>query len=105
MHATVRGAPKDIPFILEDETLRRGLNFTFETDIGDLDLLGEVRGVGGYAECLASSIQIVMFGCRFHVLSLEKLIEAKRTAGRQKDLLALPELEAILESERGKENS
>ena len=34
--ATLRGAPKDIPFILDEETLRRGLNFIFETDVGDL---------------------------------------------------------------------
>jgi len=47
VHATLRGAPKDIPFLLDAETLHRGLNFTFETDIAPLDLLGEVRGVGG----------------------------------------------------------
>ena len=41
-----------------------------------------------------------MFGHAFHVLSLEKLVAAKRTAGRTKDLLALPELEAILEYEK-----
>jgi hypothetical protein len=41
-----------------------------------------------------------MFGHKFNVLSLEKLVTAKRTAGRTKDLLALPELEAILEYEK-----
>jgi len=103
VHASLRGAPKEIPFILDDETLRRGLNFTFETDIGDLDLLGEVRGVGTYSECLENSILINLFGHRFQVLSLEKLITAKRTAGRTKDLLALPELEAILEYEKARD--
>lgn len=103
VHATLRGAPRDVPFLLDAETLRRGLNFTFETDIGALDLLGEVRGVGGYAECLEDSIDIEMFGHRFSVLSLEKLIAAKRSAGRAKDLLVLPELEAILEYEMSTE--
>ena len=103
VHATLRGAPKDIPFILDDETLRRGLNFTFETDIGDLDLLGEVRGVGRYEECLENAVTIDLFGHSFQVLSLEKLIAAKRTAGRTKDLLVLPELEAILEYEKASE--
>jgi hypothetical protein len=37
-HATLRGAPKDISFILDEETRRRGLNFTFDTDVGKLDL-------------------------------------------------------------------
>ena len=100
VNATLRGAPKDVPFILDEETLRRGLNFTFDTDVGKLDLLGEVRGVGIYADCLDSADEAEIFGDRHHVLSLEKLIDAKRAAGRSKDLLALPELEAILEHRR-----
>jgi hypothetical protein len=38
-----------------------------------------------------------MFGYTYRVLSLEKLIEAKRAAGRPKDLIVLPELETILD--------
>jgi predicted nucleotidyltransferase len=100
VHATFRGAPSDIPFRLEAQTLRHGLNFTFDTDIGPLDLLGEVRGVGGYSHCLEGCIQIEMFGNVFKVLALDKLIVAKRTAGRPKDVAMLPELEAILEYEK-----
>jgi predicted nucleotidyltransferase len=96
--ATLRGAPKDIPFILAAETFQRGLNFTFQTEIGDIDLLGEVRGVGLYSDCLENSVEFEMFGHSFRVIALEKLIAAKRAAGRPKDLLALVELEAILES-------
>ena len=48
VHARLRNAPEGLPFILDAETLKRGLNFTFTTNIGDLDLLGEVRGVGHY---------------------------------------------------------
>ena len=77
-----------------------GLKFTFDTDVGDLDLLGEVRGVGTYKECLENAMPIDLFGHSFQVLSLEKRIAAKRTAGRTKDLLAPPELEAILEYEK-----
>ena len=102
--ATLRGAPRDVPFLLDDETLRRGLNFTFDTSIGKIDILGEVAGVGDYAECLKDSSEAELFGILFHVISLEKLIIAKRTAGRGKDLAALPELEAILEHERRTQN-
>jgi hypothetical protein len=100
VRATLRGAPKDLPFILDEETLKRGLNFTFATAIGDLDLLGEVRGVGVFDDCLKDSVTIEVFGHPFSVLSLKKLIDAKRAAGRSKDLMALPELEALLEHER-----
>jgi hypothetical protein len=97
VNATLRGAPKDIPFILDEETLRRGLNFTFDTSVGKLDLLGEVSGVGVYADCFENADEAELFGYSYRVLALEKLIDAKRAAGRPKDLIALPELETILE--------
>jgi len=97
VHARLRGAPEGLPFILEAETLRKGLNFTFTTDIGSLDLLGEVRGVGYYEDVLAGSLTYELFGYPFAVIDIGKLIAAKRAAGRLKDLIAIPELEAIQE--------
>lgn len=38
-----------------------------------------------------------LFGFPFRVMDIGKLIIAKRTAGRPKDLIAIPELEAIQE--------
>jgi hypothetical protein len=46
LHPRLRGAPAGLPFLWDSETLRRGLNFTLSTDWGDLDLLGEVAGIG-----------------------------------------------------------
>ena len=97
VNATLRGAPKDIPFILDEETLAHGLNFTFDTDVGKVDLLGEVQGIGIYNDCFSDSLEVELFGVPHRILSLKKLIEAKRSAGRTKDLLVLPELEAILQ--------
>ena len=99
VHARLRNTPEGLPFILDAETLKRGLNFTFATDIGDLDLLGEVRGVGHYDEVRADSVTVELFGYRFAVIDIGKLIVAKRAAGRPKDLIALPELEAIQEAQ------
>jgi hypothetical protein len=80
------------------------LNFTFDTNAGKLDLLGEVPGLA--ATTIALSIgRGSIFGSLYRVLSLEKLIAAKRAAGRPKDLLALVELEAILEHRRTSESS
>src|SRR5918996_626703 len=67
VNARLRNAPEGIPFILDAETLKRGLNFTFSTDIGDLDLLGEVLGIGNYDEVLSNSITVDLFGYRFAV--------------------------------------
>ena len=97
VNAQLRGVPDNVPFLLDAKTLRKGLNFTFTTDIGSLDLFGEVRGVGPYGEALAGSVTYELFGYRFPVIEIGKLILAKRAAGRPKDLIAIPELEAIQE--------
>jgi len=98
-HARLRHTPEGIPFILDAETLKRGLNFTFTTDIGDLDLLGEVRGVGNYKDVLSNSITVELFGHHFAVIDIARLISAKRAAGRPRDLIAIPELEAIQQAQ------
>jgi predicted nucleotidyltransferase len=99
-HPKLRGAPPDIPFLWDAETLRRGLNFTLATDLGPLDLLGEVAGVGGYEHARPRAAEVRVFGVSCAVLSLHDLIAAKRAAGRTKDLAALPELEALLEAQQ-----
>ena len=38
----LRGFPKDLPFVWDERTLHNGTNFTLETMLGDIDLLGEV---------------------------------------------------------------
>src|SRR5207302_5879427 len=40
----LRGAPPGLPFRWDERTIQSGLNFTLTTDVGDLDLLGEVTG-------------------------------------------------------------
>jgi len=96
----LRNFPENLPFIFDKATLQNGTNFTFDTDIGDIDLLGEVAGVGAYSEVEKTSVEIEMFGRPVRVISLEGLIDAKRAAGRVKDLLVLPELEALLELQK-----
>jgi hypothetical protein len=99
VNARLRNVPEGLPFILDAETSVRSSNFTFSTDVGDLDLLGEIRGVGVYKEVLEGSLTVELFGHHFAVIDIGKLILAKRAAGRTKDLLALPELEAIQEAQ------
>ena len=94
----LRGAPAGLPFRFDEETLRGGLNFTLTTDLGDIDLLGEVSGVGDYAAACSASAPVELFGKSFDVLTLEALIASKRAAGRPKDLMVLPELEALREA-------
>ena len=92
-----RGAPPGLPFEWSEGTLRRGLNFTLTTSVGDIDLLGEIIGGGGYTDILPHTIEIDLFGRECRCLDLQSLIRTKRAAGRPRDLQMIAELEALLE--------
>jgi len=96
----LRGAPAGLPFRFDARTVRNGLNFTLSTSFGDLDLLGEVAGVGGYRELLPHSKEVEAFGVRCRRANLDRLIQMKRAAGRPKDLEVLGQLQALLEERR-----
>lgn len=96
----LRGVAPGLPFRLDPQTIRNGTNFTLTTTAGDLDLLGEITGGGGYEALRRHTLTLTVFGFSCQCLNLEKLIEVKRAAGRPKDLEAIAELEALLE-ERG----
>lgn len=96
----LRGAPPGLPFVLDLAALARGLNFTLTTRLGDLDLLGEVTGGGGYEDLLPHSRSIRVLGTEVAVVTLPHLIRLKRAAGRPRDLAAVAELEALLEEQQ-----
>ena len=79
------------------ETLEHGLNFTLTTDLGAVDLLGEIAGGGQYDDLLPYVEVKHAFGVEVPCLGLEKLIMVKRASGRKKDLDAIGELEALRE--------
>ena len=99
----LRGAPPGLPFRWEEQTIKAGLNFTLTTTLGDLDLLGEVTGGGSYEDLIRFSEEMTVFGVQCWFVTLERLIQLKRAAGRPKDLDALAELQALLEERRRKE--
>ncbi|MBM3820308.1 MAG: hypothetical protein FJW14_15000 [Acidimicrobiia bacterium] len=96
----LRGAPPGLPFTFDAATLLRGLNFTFATSLGWIDLLGEIVGGGTWDDLSNHTVEMSLFGRPTRVLDLRRLIAVKRAAGRTKDLEAIAELEALLE-ERG----
>jgi hypothetical protein len=99
-HPRLRGAPAGLPFRFDARTISQGMNFTLETDLGPLDFLGEVTGLGGYTEVKASAVTRSIDGMAIPVLSVRGLIKSKKAAGRPKDLLVIPELEALEELRR-----
>ncbi len=97
----LRGAPPGLPFRWDSQTIAHGLNFTLTTSLGNIDLLGEVVGGGGYERLLPHCITVDIFDTRCLCLDLETLIHTKRAAGRPRDFEAIAELEALREEQAG----
>lgn len=95
-HAYPRGVEPGLPFVMDERTLRTTPVMTLITDLGAIDVMDEVAGVGQWPSVLAESEEIDWSGTRVRVLSLRGLIKAKRASARPKDLAQLPELEALL---------
>jgi predicted nucleotidyltransferase len=101
----LRGAPADLPFIPDARTIENGVNFTFITPYGDLDLLADVGGVRSYAELRADAIEYEIEGFTIPVASIDHLIAMKRAANRPKDKLMLEEYIVIADELRKAQSS
>ena len=96
-HPFHRLAANKLPLELTDELCSRLQNMHLQTDLGILDCLGEVAGIGDYEACLHRSVVKEMSYGKFHMLDLDAIIDAKVAAGRDKDLAAVRQLRAIKE--------
>jgi predicted nucleotidyltransferase len=85
----------DLPFKTDPQYYADFKNLYLVTDVGPIDFLGEVEGVGRYEQAVSDSQIAEVQGMKFRVLTIEALIRAKRAAGRQKDWEAIRQLEAL----------
>jgi hypothetical protein len=97
LHPVHRMIPQRQPFTREQAEKGNLKDLYLSTDLGQLDCLGEIKGIGNYTACLANSEIIDLGGFDVRVLTLDALIRAKRATGRPRDLYAVIELEAIRE--------
>jgi hypothetical protein len=97
LHPYHRETPQEIPFVMPDDFRRKLRNLYLHTDLGQIDFLGEILGVGDYASVHAHSqiAELPIGSCR--ILDAPTLLRAKEATGRPKDLLAAQLLRAILE--------
>jgi len=101
LRARLRGAPDDLPFMLDAATLKAGDHFTFETSAGALDILGTPAGVGGYEKIEVNAEQMHIRGMPLFVASLDDLIRMKLAAGRDKDMIEVEILQALRDERTG----
>lgn len=97
LHPRHRLTANKLPLELTDELCARLKSMYLQTDLGALDCLGEVLGVGDFEACWRSSVVHEMSYGRFRILNLDAIIAAKEAVGRDKDKAAVKQLRAILE--------
>lgn len=97
LHPVHRLTADKLPLEVTRSSFKDLKNVYLQTDLGKLDCLGEVAGLGNYAQVLKMSISHSMSFGEFRMLSLDALIIAKTAAGRQKDLDAVRLLQAVKE--------
>lgn len=95
LHARFRAHPAKPPLQADPKVYRDFRHLLLDTDLGAIDLLREIAGLGDFSQVLACSQVLDQAELPCRVLRLESLIVAKRAAGRDKDLRALPELEIL----------
>jgi predicted nucleotidyltransferase len=95
MQARLRGVDEDVPFVPDERTLRHVELFTLDTLHGPIDLLAVPEGVPDYPTLRGRADRVEVAGVAVLVASLEDLLSMKRAAGRDKDRIAVEELEAI----------
>jgi hypothetical protein len=96
-HPRHRLTANKLPLELTDELCRRLKNIYLTTDLGILDCLSEVAGVGDFDAVLRRSELISFPFGQCYVLGISALIDAKKAVGRPHDLVAVSQLMAIKE--------
>ena len=97
LHPRHRLTADKLPLELTDALCGRLKNIYLNTDLGNLDCLSEVSGVGDYQQALRQSVSYGMSCGELRILSLDALIKSKSAVGREKDLNAVRLLQAIKE--------
>ena len=93
----VEGDPDGVSFDPHPDLLRQVTVMTLTTKHGPLDLAFAPEGFpDGYTSLTERSSTVVVAALELPVASLEDVVASKRAAGRPKDIVALPLLEAYL---------
>jgi hypothetical protein len=97
LHPVHRMTPQRIPLEATRDRYGELRNLYLQTDLGLLDCLSEVAGVGAF-EVVRAASEVARFSYgEFRFLKLDALIAAKEATGRERDLAALRQLRAIRE--------
>lgn len=101
LHPTHRHTPQRLSFLDTPDPGVPLKNAYLQTDLGPLDILGSITGVGEFSEVRKRAVRVAIFDRSVFVMDIGDLIKAKEALGREKDFLAAKELRAIAEKNKG----
>jgi len=94
--AKVKGSPRS-PMPIAPSLFQGMEIVTFETTVGEVDILMVGRGGWTYEQVVEGAEKVDIAGRRIQLISIDDLVAMKRAAGRPKDLETAQELEALKE--------
>jgi len=99
LHPVHRSRP-DLPLNLTSEQCATLKNLYLKTDLGIVDCLGNVLGVGGFEEVLAHSIEVELPYGKCQILDIDTLIRAKEVMNRDHDRITVRHLQEIKKQQK-----
>ena len=92
----------DLPLQLTPELCGRLKNLYLKTDLGRLDCLGEILGVGDFDEVMKHSVELELPAGKCRVIDIDALIRAKEAMDRDHDRITARELKEIKKRQQTK---
>ena len=75
-------------------------NLYLKTDLGVVDCLGEVLGVGSFDEVLKNSVEVELPVGKCRIIDIETLIRAKEAMNRDHDRITVKHLKEIIKQQK-----
>ena len=96
LHPVHRSRP-DIPLALTPTKCEGFKNLYLKTDLGALDCLSSVLGVGDFDTVANRSIEVTISAGTIRLIDIDALIDAKKAMNRPHDLVSISHLKLIKE--------
>jgi hypothetical protein len=98
LHPVHRSQP-DLPLPLTSEQCAGLKNLYLKTDLGVVDCLGEILGVGNFEEVLKHSVEVELPYGKCRIIDIEALIRAKEAMNRDHDRITVKHLKEIIKQD------
>lgn len=90
-----RMTPKRIELDLNNNNCKDFKNLYLDTELGQLDCISSVKGIGNFEKVLQASQTLEVENCKFNVLRIDALIDTKKAMDRPRDREAIVQLETM----------